>query len=354
MPRRADDRQRAARAPPRRARRARVQHQRYRGRGHGPVDADPLPLDDDGAGRLARLARGVAGPTSPPAIEEHREHRGGTSWRRVRAISCPACWSRSRRPRTTLYDRRIRELDEDAGEKGLERRRRRDREARGADEPADLRRRAPRRPGGAACDRCGSSSRRRSTGASRSGGNGSASGSARDRDRLVDETLPRRYSLARCALLPVGVALLVPAAERPLSSGKPLLVGRPPPRRDADRARAPRGALSRAPGARPARRTTGCDPPGSPPKARAAADASGGATGVRLEPARRDARPARLAEGRRGGGRVQGDVDRRRRRSGRPGPSPDGRWGVGRRSSSTTADRSASAAASALTPASSS
>ena len=35
---------------------------------------------------------------------------------------------------------------------------------------------------------------------------------ARDRDRLVDETLPRRYALARCSLLPVGVALLVPAA----------------------------------------------------------------------------------------------------------------------------------------------
>jgi hypothetical protein len=33
---------------------------------------------------------------------------------------------------------------------------------------------------------------------------------ARERDRLIGETLPRRYSLARCTLLPVGAALLVP------------------------------------------------------------------------------------------------------------------------------------------------
>jgi hypothetical protein len=34
-----------------------------------------------------------------------------------------------------------------------------------------------------------------------------------DRDRLVGETLPRRYSLARCTLLPVGAALLIPLSD---------------------------------------------------------------------------------------------------------------------------------------------
>ena len=37
----------------------------------------------------------------------------------------------------------------------------------------------------------------------------------REREHLLDEVLPRRFQLARCALTPVAVALLVPAEPTP-------------------------------------------------------------------------------------------------------------------------------------------
>ncbi len=37
----------------------------------------------------------------------------------------------------------------------------------------------------------------------------------RERQHLIDEVHPRRFSLARCALTPVAVALLVPEGAKP-------------------------------------------------------------------------------------------------------------------------------------------
>jgi len=109
-----------------------------------------------------------------------------------------------------LYDERIRELERDAGEKGRGRLRREIdkleeqmqqltfdaeqradeeeqlRNMRAALEEAEYRRVEERRE------------RQRER-------------LVRDRDRLLTETLPQRYSLARCSVMPVGVALLVPA-----------------------------------------------------------------------------------------------------------------------------------------------
>jgi hypothetical protein len=174
-----------------------------------PVEADPLPLDDRA---LAQWREWLEDrwPDIAPAIEAHRESRRDELEASARE-HLPGLLVAEQEAQTALYDRRIRELDEDAGEKGLERRRReiakletqmsqltfdaehradqeeRLRQMRQQLEEAEYRRVEERRE------------RQRER-------------LARDRDRLVDETLPRRYALARCSLLPVGVALLVPLA----------------------------------------------------------------------------------------------------------------------------------------------
>ena len=174
-----------------------------------PVEADPLPLDDDALAHW-RAWLEDRWPDIAPAIETHRESRRDELEASARDL-LPGLLVAEQETQIALYDRRLRELDEDAGEKGLERRRReiakletqmsqltfdaehradqeeRLRQMRQQLEEAEYRRVEERRE------------RQRER-------------LARDRDRLVDETLPRRYALARCSLLPVGVALLVPAA----------------------------------------------------------------------------------------------------------------------------------------------
>ena len=173
-------------------------------------DGEPLPLDD---GRLDGWHDWLEErwPDIAPRLEEHRQARQD-ELEAAALDRLPGLLAEAQEDQTTLYDRRIKELDADAGEKGLERRRREiakleqqmlqltfDPEHRASQEDqlrqmrqeleeAEYRRVEERR------------ARQRER-------------LVRDRDRLVGETLPRRYSLARCTLLPVGAALLVPPSD---------------------------------------------------------------------------------------------------------------------------------------------
>lgn len=176
-----------------------------------PIEAEPLPLDDESLERWHDWLE-ERWPDLAPRLEEHRQARQDDLEAAARDL-LPGLLAEAQGAQTTLYDRRIKELDADAGEKGLERRRREiakleqqmlqltfDPEHRANQEEqlrtmrqeleeAEYRRVEERR------------ARQRER-------------LVRDRDRLVGETLPRRYSLARCTLLPVGAALLVPASNR--------------------------------------------------------------------------------------------------------------------------------------------
>ena len=87
-----------------------------RGRGHGPVEADPLPLDDDALAHW-RAWLEDRWPDIAPAIEEHRESRRDELEASARDL-LPGLLVAEQEAQIALYDRRIRELDEDAGEKG--------------------------------------------------------------------------------------------------------------------------------------------------------------------------------------------------------------------------------------------
>jgi len=173
-----------------------------------PVDGDPVALGGD---ELAKwhLWLEELWPDIAAAIEDHRRSTEAELDTKARGL-LPGLLAEERGAQQDLFDRRIQELDEDAGEKGVERRRREiaeleeqmrqltfDTEHRAEQEEQLRRERAQleeteyRRV-----------EERRERQRERL---------ARERDRLLDETLPRRYSVARCSLMPVAVALLVPA-----------------------------------------------------------------------------------------------------------------------------------------------
>jgi hypothetical protein len=173
-----------------------------------PAEGDPVPVDDDvlakWRGRLEELW-----PEIVAAVEEERRSREAEMEARAREI-LPGLLARERNSQQQLFDHRIRELDQDAGERGLERRRREisrleeqmlqltfDAEHRAAQEEQLRRERAQLEE--AEYRRV---EERRERQRERL---------VRDRDRLLEETLPQRYSVARCSLMPIGVALLVPA-----------------------------------------------------------------------------------------------------------------------------------------------
>lgn len=176
------------------------------------IDIEPTPLAD---GDLEQWRRWLEDrwPDAASAIDEQRESRREQLETTARGL-LPGLLVAEQDAQRTLYNRRITELDADAGEKGLERRRReiekleaqmlqltfdaehradqedRLREMRQQLEESEYRRVEERRE------------RQRAR-------------LVRERDRLLDETLPRRYTLARCTLLPVGAALLVPEVGTP-------------------------------------------------------------------------------------------------------------------------------------------
>jgi hypothetical protein len=178
----------------------------------GPTDAvigDPVPLEDS-ALEPWRDRLEDRWPDIAPAVERHRESLRDEFEERARAL-LPGLLAEEQEAQQRLYDRRIRELERDAGERGRERLRQQIeqleaqmnqltfdpehqaeqeeqlRQMRQQLEEAEYRRIEERRE------------RQRER-------------LVRERARLLDETLPRRYSVSRCTLLPVGAALLVPEA----------------------------------------------------------------------------------------------------------------------------------------------
>ena len=236
------------------------------------IDAEPAAARRRRASSGGAAGSRIAGPTSRPAIEEHRESRRGRARGERPRRSSPACSSRSRRPRQTLYDRRIRELDATPARRGRERLRREIEKLEAQMSQLTFDAGAPGRPGGApAADAA----------AARGGRVPARRGAARAPARAARPRARPARSTRRCRAGTRSRAARCSPSAPPCSSPKPAsreqprarLVGRSPPRRDADRAGAARGALSRAPRARPACRTTGSARPGSPPRAPAPADA---------------------------------------------------------------------------------
>ena len=153
------------------------------------------------------------------ALESARDQREAELRDSAGAL-LPALLKDERAYQDKLFKNRLKELDEERGEKGRDAAAPPDREA-GGDRPVSSRS-IPSFGTSArkSCASSGSSSKGRSTGASRSVALGCATRIEREREHLLDEVLPRRFSLARCALTPVAVALLVPEGTNAVTAVK--------------------------------------------------------------------------------------------------------------------------------------
>ena len=177
-----------------------------------PRDGDIVPLDNlalaKWCGWLEERWAWIA-----PVVEEQRLSRERAIDAQAREL-LPGLLAEEQAVQQALFDRRIRELDQNTGQGGLERRRREiakleeqmrqltfDTEHRAAQEQQLRRERAQLEE---AEYRQLEDRRERQR-----------DRLVRERDRLLEVTLPLRHSVARCSLMPVGAALLVPSADAP-------------------------------------------------------------------------------------------------------------------------------------------